>query len=118
MSDNNTVQRAQAKLMRCALDLEGMAEEVADARQVREFSHDRCKRALSASVAPLLEEGESGVAAEHKARASAVYGSALHDLELQYRDAMRVIERYEAIKTVFEATRSVLSVERAKIGLL
>lgn len=118
MSDNTVVAKAQAQLQRCALALERMANDVADARQIKEFSHDRCKRALSIGVAEFLEAGESAAAAEHKARGSKAYGTALHDLSEQYKASMRVIEAYEAQRVLWESARSLLSVEKAKIGLL
>lgn len=118
MTDNGIVAKAQAQLQRCALALAGMANDVADARQIKEFSHDRCKRALSVGVAEFLEAGESAAAAEHKARGSKAYGTSLHDLGEQYKAAMRVIEVYEAHRTLFQSAQSILALERAKISLL
>ncbi len=117
-ADNQTVTKAQIQMNRCALEVVAMSGDVADAKTIREFSGDRLKRAFSVSVAEFLDGGDSGVAAEHKARASAVYGAHLHDLEEQYKSAQRVIERAEALKVMFESARSILSVEKAKIGLL
>lgn len=118
MTDSEKITRAEAQLNRCAKTLEGMSQDVADAKTVKEFSSDRLKRAFSVTVAEFLEAGDSGVAAEHKARASKAYGSALHDLGEQYRTAMRVIEKHDATKALFESARSILSTEKAKIGLL
>lgn len=118
MTDSTIVARAQAQLQRCALALDAMANDVADARQIKEFSHDRCKRALSIGVAEFLESGESAAAAEHKARGSKAYGTSLHDLSEQYKAAMRCIESYEAQRVLWESARSLLSVERAKISML
>ncbi len=118
MTDSQTISQAEAQLNRCAKALEDMSQDVADAKTVKEFSSDRLKRAFSVTVAEFLESGDSGVAAEHKARASKAYGSALHDLGEQYRSAMRVIEKHDATKALFESARSILSTEKAKIGLL
>lgn len=117
-TDNDTIIRAQAQLNRCALDLEAMSNDVGDAKTIKEFSSDRLKRALSVTVAEFLEAGEGVGASEHKSRASAVYGAALHDLQEQYKTAMRIIEKHDAIKAKFESARSILSTEKAKIGLL
>jgi len=117
-TDSDTIVKAQAQLNRCALGLEKMASDTADARTVKEFSSDRLKRAFSASVAEFLASGDGLGASEHKARASAQYGSHLTDLELQYKEAMRVIEKHDALKASFESARSILSCERAKIGLI
>lgn len=106
------------QLQRAAKTLEGMAVELAAAKQVKEFNHDRCKQVLSICVAVFLEGGESAAAAEHKARASNAYGERLIELQMQYRSALETIEKADAAKVLFEAARSLLSVERAKIGLL
>lgn len=117
MSDD-PMRKATEQMMRCVLELEQISQDVADAKTIREFSSDRVKRAFSVTVAEFLEAGDSGVAAEHKSRASKAYGTALHDLAEQYRTALRVIERHDAIKATFEAARSLLSVEKAKMALV
>lgn len=103
---------------KAALEIAGLANDVADAKTVKQFSSDRLKRAFSVAVAEFLEAGESGVAGEHKARAGKAYGAALHDLGEDYKTAMRVIEQAEALKVKFESARSILAVERQKIGIL
>ena len=117
-TDFDTLAAAQAQMNGAALEICKMSSDVADARTVREFSSDRLKRAFSVTTAEFLEAGDSAAAAEHKARASKVYGAALHDLGEDYKTAMRIIERLEALKCSFESARSILSCERAKIGLL
>ena len=102
----------------CALEIAKLSSDVADAKTVKEFSNDRLKRAFSVVVSEFLEKGDSGVAAEHKARASTNYGTHLHDLMEQYKSAMRVIERHEGLKAKFDSARSIVSCERAKLGLL
>lgn len=118
MTDSDTIKKAEAQLQKCAKMLEAMSNDVGDAKTVKEFTSDRLKRALSVTVAEFLEAGDSAAAAEHKSRASKPYGSALHDLGEQYRSAMRVIEKHDATKSLFESARSILSTEKAKIGLL
>ncbi len=117
-ASHDTVIRAQAQLQKCALRLADMAEAIADAKQIKEYDSDRRKRALADVVAGLLEMGESAAAAEHKARASKGYGDELSKLSLQYREALRVIEKADAQRVLWESARSLLSVERAKIGIL
>lgn len=118
MTDQDTILKAQTQMQKCALELQKMANDIGDAKAVKEFSSDRLKRSFSVTVAEFLEAGDSGVAAEHKARASNAYGTSLHDLHQQYQTAMRIIERHDSLKTMFESARSILSCERAKIGLL
>ena len=118
VTDSDTITRAQKQMNSCALDLAKMSADVADAKTVKEFSSDRLKRAFSVEVAGFLDAGDSGVAAEHKARASKEYGTHLHDLAEQYKTALRIIEQHDALKTKFESARSILSVEKTKIGIL
>lgn len=118
MTDNETVSKAQAQMNRAALDLAKMAQDVADAKTIKEFSSDRLKRAFSGAVAEFLGAGDGLGASEHQARASAAYGAHLTDLELQYKEALRVIEKHDALKVCFQSAQSILAVERQKIGLL
>lgn len=118
LTDQDTITQAQAQLNRCALDLAKLGNDVADARTIREFSNDRLKRAFSVEVERFLTAGESAAASEHKARASAQYGAHLADLMGQHKDAQRVIEQYEGLRIQFESARSILSVEKSKLGLI
>jgi hypothetical protein len=118
LTDNDRVLAAQKQMNNCASELCKLANDVADARTVKEFNSDRLKRAFSVEVTGFLESGDSGVAAEHKARASKEYGTHLHDLAEQYKTAMRIIEQHDALKVKFESARSILSTEKAKMGLL
>lgn len=118
VADNDTLTQAEEQLNRAALELGAMAQDVADAKVVREYSGDRQKQALSVSVAAFLKGSMAVSAAEHMARGSAGYASTFATLQAQYQAAMRVIEKYEATKAKFEAARSILSVEKAKIGLM
>ena len=116
-TDSDTILRSQKQMQRCAKEIEAMANDVADAYTIREFSSDRLKRAFSASVVEFLDAGDSGVAAEHKSRASKQYGAHLADLQEQYKAAMRVIETYKGKQVMFDSARSILSTEKAKLGL-
>jgi hypothetical protein len=118
ITDNDRILAAQKQMNSCASQISKMANDVADARTVKEFNSDRLKRAFSVEVSRFLESGDSGVAAEHKARASKEYGTHLHDLGEQFKTAMRVIEQHDALKVKFESARSILSTEKAKMGLL
>lgn len=118
MADNDTVIKSQAQMNRCALALAAMSDDVAAAKQIKEFNSDRLKRAFSEEVCVYLATENSCAAAEHLARGSTKYFAALTELQEQYLDAMRIIERHDAYKIQFESARSILSVEKAKIGLL
>ena len=116
-TDSDTILKAQKQMQRCAKEIEAMANDMADAMTVREFNSDRLKRAFSASVVEFLDAGDSGVAAEHKSRASKTYGAHLADLQEQYKAAMRVIETYQGKQVMFSSAQSILAVERQKLGL-
>lgn len=118
MTDNDTITKAQRQMNKAALEIAKMANDVADAKTCKEFNSDRLKRALSVEVAKRLEESKAVSAAEHWARASNSYGTALHDLSEQYKAALRVIEQHDALKVTFESARSIVSMEKAKIGMM
>ena len=97
--------------------MQKMAPELATARQVKEFSSDRLKRAFSVLVVQEINNGKSAAAAEHTARSTDRWGADLNDLSEQHRSALRVIEEYNAMQTQYEAARSLLSVEKEKMKL-
>lgn len=117
LTDSDTIGKAQAQMNSCALAIAKLAPQVAEAKQAKEFNHDRMKRMLSVLVVEHLADGMSAAAAEHHARASDSYGSQLNDLADQYKSALRVIEEADAVKIKFESARSILSVEKQKLSL-
>ncbi len=118
MTDDTTITRSQSQMQKAALALAAMADELALAKQVKEYNGDRMKRALSERVVVYLGRGESATAAEHHARADELYGVSVDALGLQYEDAMKVIEQAEAQRILWESARSLLSVEKAKLNLI
>ncbi len=118
LTDQDTITQAQAQLNRCALALAELGNDTADARTIREFSNDRLKRAFSVEVTRFLSAGDSATASEHKARASEQYGAHLADLMNQHKEALRVIEKWDGLKVQWESARSLLSVEKIKMGLI
>lgn len=110
--DYSTVEAVSARLIETADELSGMTEAVATARQIREFSGDRRKRALCLPMREFIVTGESAAAAETKARASAIYGEELDRQAQQLRDAELVIAGYEACRVRWESARSCLSALR------
>lgn len=117
-ADYGTVRQAELQLQKAAKALEAMADQVAAAKQIKEYDSDRRKRILSICVSSFLELGESATAAEHKARASKAYEEAFAKLVVEYRSALEVIERYEAQRILWESSRSLLSMEKAKVSML
>lgn len=118
MTDQGTVTQAQIQLQRAAKALEAMALNLALAKQIKEYDGDRRKQALAVSMKVFLDNGESAAAAECKARAGDYYANKLAELGDQLRTALETIEKYDATRVLWESARSLLSVEKAKIGLL
>lgn len=117
-ADHGDLKVIEERMRKCSVELLKMSDDVADALTVKSFSSERHKRALAIVVAEHLAADGSAAAAEYNARASAAYGSQLHDLTEQYRSAMRVLEKADAIKTMFESARSMMAMERQRMGLL
>lgn len=88
-----------------------MAQEVAKARQVREYDSDRRKRCLALAMKPFLEDG-SAAAAEALARASEEYQKSMKQLGNELVAAEKVIADYEATKIQWESARSLLAMQR------
>ena len=117
-ADDSTIRGAQAQLQKAALALAAMADDLALAKQVKEYNGDRMKRALSERVVEYLSRGDTATAAEHKARADELYHVKADSLALQYQDSMQIIERADAQRILWESARSLLSLEKSKLGLL
>lgn len=117
-ADDSVMAGAQAQLNKCALRLAAMSMELALAKQLKEYDSDRRKQALAVAMKVFLDSGESAAAAECKARAGDYYANKLAELGEQYKSALQTIEKADATRVLFEAARSLLSVERAKINIL
>lgn len=118
LSDSDSVGAAQRRMTEAAIALSKLAPEVAQAKQIREFNSDRLKRMFSVLVTEQYDKGiKSTSEAEHRARASAAYGSQLNDLSAQLESAQRTIEKHAALMVQYEAARSILSMEKAKMAL-
>ena len=97
--------------------LESLKNQVGMARQIVEFSSDRCKSALSAVVVVYLEQDMSATAAEHHARASEQYKSEMKKIMRETANAEMVMKSWELAKIQFEASRSLLSAEKSMLEL-
>lgn len=117
-ASHDTVVEAEVQLQRAAKALEALAEPLAEAKQIAHYDSDRRKRALAEVMAVLLDAGESAAAADCKARASEAYRNSLIQLGIQYREALRIVEKYEGQRILWESARSLLSMERAKVSML
>lgn len=117
IADNDNALEAQKRMNDAAIKLSSMAGDVATARQIKDFSDERKKRALSVLVVAELKAGRSVGAAEHYARSQDSWGAALADLGEQLKSALKVLEEHDCLKTIYEASRSVLALEREKMRL-
>lgn len=118
LTDADSIAEAQRRMNDAALALAKMAPEVATAKQVKEYDGERRKRALAVFVMEQLKQEKMSTSlAEHAARASDGWGASLNDLGEQLKSALRVIETHDATMILYESSRSVLSMEKAKIGI-
>lgn len=111
-ADYSDVAAIQQRMVEAAEALSGMAENLAKARQIREYDSDRKKSALAQVAAPLLRSGESAAAADLEARASDNYRKAMKQLATELRAAEEVIAKHEAVKIQWETARSLLAMQR------
>lgn len=98
--------------------LSEMAADVGAAKHVLEYDGDRRKRVLAIAANPLLAAGSSSVAADTEARASEPYHKAMQQLGREHEAACKVVAEWEAAKIKVDVARSLLSMEKTKIGIL
>lgn len=109
--DHSDIAAIQQRLVEASEELSAMVDEVAKARQVKEWDGERRKAALSCQVAPLLVDN-SAAAAEHQARASDAYHKAMHALGLDLYAAEKAILKYDTMRIKWESARSLLSIAK------
>lgn len=102
----------QRRLTQSADAISSMAQRVALARQIKEFSHDRRKRALAIWSMPFLKAGESSAAADTSARASEGYKTDMAKLCAELITAEKTLVEYEAMRIQWESARSLLALQR------
>ena len=104
----------EKQLRKATNALHDMAENVAKARQVKEFASERRKNLLARFMAPMMSD-RSAATAEAVGRANPDYMLQLKGLENQYLDAERALAKWDATKATFEAARSLLSLGKEQI---
>ena len=98
--------------------LQGMKDELADARMVLEYDGERKKAAISRAVLAAFKAGADSTArAEHEARSSAKYEEDMRALANAYAKAERVRIEYETTRIRLEVLRSMLSTQRSLIEM-
>lgn len=114
-ADYSTISQIQDRLIEASDALDGMAEDVAKARQIREYDSDRRKRALSCAVMDFLKTGESATAAEHKARASESYADMMKARGKELEVAETIIAKWDAVKIKWQTAQSLLSMHKSLV---
>lgn len=109
--DWSDIASIQREMMETSESLESMADEIAKARQIREYDSERRRAALSSQVSKLLGD-HSAAAAEHMARASEAYHRAMAELGSQLFLAEKSVAKYEGLKCKWESCRSLLSMAK------
>ena len=106
-------------LLRQADAIGAMADAVAKARTVLEYQNDRRKMALAIAFKEArLMGATSATEAEHYARASDSYAATMQALEVQSYECERITQKHGAAQAKFDALRSLVSLEKSKIGIL
>lgn len=113
--DHNDALKVEQRLRAATNELHKLAEPVAMARQVKEFSSERRKALLAQFTVPLLADNNSSAAAEAMARATPEYLAGLTALEDQYRNAEQAIAKWSATVCTFDAARSLMSMSKEQL---
>lgn len=111
-SDLTELSRA---LMEVTEQLLSAAPSVGAARQIREFSSDRRKRALALSVKDVLsiDPKMSAAAAENQARSMPGYAEAMAKLQAELKIAEVAIAENDALRAKHDSLRSLLSFQKS-----
>lgn len=118
-ADYSTIAGIQFQMEKLLTELDRQAPHYAKARTVSEFMSDRRKSALADAFCAIRDADpeESATAAEHRARASKAFKEKTHELIKDQLNAETAIATYHVLQTRVEVARSLLAIERAKLGL-
>ena len=108
-SDHTKSLEIAARLRDSVNAIHKMANDVAEARQVREFAADRRKNLLAKYMRPYLEKDISATKAEWLARSEPDFIQATLQQENQFAVCEKVLAAYDAEKCRCDAARSLLS---------
>ena len=112
------MQRAVERMTKTAMRLQTLAPKLAEAKQTVEFTDERRKMIFSKCVVSFFNAGKISTAeAEHRARSCAEYFDGISGIMLQHGTALEVTEENRALVTLFEASRTVVSLEKSKLNL-
>lgn len=118
MADFSETFELQRRLNEALDEMTAITDDVGLARQVREFSGDRRKRALGRAMQAALSGGESASKAEAEARASEPYGKELQQLAKELTAAEQTIARWDVLRIKWETARSLLSVQKSQMQMV
>jgi len=118
-ADFSTISDLQRHMEKLLDELDQQAPHYAKARTISEFMGDRRKSALANAFCAIRKEDpeESATAAEHRARASSGFKEKTIELFKDHLNAETAIATYHVLQTRVEVQRSLLAIERAKLGL-
>lgn len=114
-SDYSDLTKLSQALMQVTEQLLSGAEGVGTARQIREFSSDRRKRALALAIKDVLSVSSnlSATAAENQARTLPGYAEAMKKLQNELQIAEQAIAENEALRARHDSLRSLLSFQKS-----
>lgn len=114
-SDIAGLQEQMAKMIERLIEL---SPRVGEAKQVVDYDSDRRKKVLSLSMARHLAAGSSIAASETLARIDDNYAKGMAGLGGELKSAYQVIAEWDALRIRIEVVRSLLSLERTKVGMM
>lgn len=115
VSDYSDLEQLTRALMEVTEQLLSAAPSVGAARQIREFSSDRRKRALALAIKDVLSvtPNLSATAAENQARTLPGYAEAMKKLQNELQIAEQAIAESEALRARHDSLRSLLSFQKS-----
>lgn len=118
MPDYSEIEKISQQMLSATLKLAALTTPLAKAKQVLGWEGERRKALLAKYVVAYLDQDIAAGASEHRARAHPDYIKGMADLIRQSRDAEEIVCKADALKTEFEAMRSLLSTQKQILGML
>lgn len=116
--DFTDVVHVEKRLRDATNALQEMTGDVASALTVKEFVSERRKNLLASYMSPLVAKGMGVAAAEAEARATAGYVGQVNLQAEQYEAAEKVLAKRDAMRAMFDASRSILSLSKESLRQL
>lgn len=112
--DFSDLSSATQELQKLVDALDGMVDDVADARTALDYDSERKKNSLAKATVKAFTAGSKSAAnAEVVARTDATYLEEIENLKNDYAQAERVRLRYEVLRIKADACRTLVSAQKS-----